>query len=417
MYKLFVTLGILAATNSFAQDNNFQYFKHETMESALKAEGLDLYATKSNNNIIQESSKRLDEIKKELGDDFGGSWIEYDTNNQATLVIGIAGNRILAQPKKYNINSNERIAFRPVTYGLDYLVSIQKKLADTFRDITQGNEQVLLSIGIDEQNNRILARGRKSNFPYIIEILQRTGFDTGIIFLEEQDGPITLMGTIYGGTKIGSTNNSTQSMYLCTTGFNVIIDNIYPGSITAAHCYNYDKARNFVHFNLGSSPTGSIKGPLIGEYFADGWPDAMDAAIFGNTNFVHTLQRQVITTGTNVANVKPLATASAASVVCTSGGSNGWRCGTISRINSIHQINSRDFYFNEFSACGGPGDSGGPVVSQQFNALGIYVGAVGNNNQNGTCGPVFGGGSAAKSVYQPLGPYLTKYNNVQIMAN
>ncbi|WP_353179737.1 S1 family peptidase [Delftia acidovorans] len=416
MHNILFTIGVLAATGSFAQESSTDYQQHTTKDSALKAAGLEAYATPSNDKIIQESSKSLDEIKKELGDNFGGAWIEYDENNQAMLVIGATNAGTIIQSQKQKNTPNERVIFKQVEYKLSYLRTVEEKISETFRGVNQGNEPILLSIGVDEKNNKILARGRKENLQYITEILQRAGFDLRVIELEEQNGPVTLMGTIFGGTKIGSTHDGTPSMYLCTTGFNVVIDNIYPGSITAAHCYNYDKARKFVHFNLGSSPTGSIKGPQIGEYFADGWPDAMDAAIFGNTNFVHTLQRQVITTGNNVANVRPLATALPSAVVCTSGGSNGWRCGSLTSINMRHQIGGRDFFLNEFSACGGPGDSGGPVLSNTFNALGIYVGSVGNN-PNGTCGAVMGGSAPAKSVYQPLGPYLAKYNNVQIMAN
>lgn len=416
MHKILFTIGFLAATGSFAQEISTDYHQHTTKDSALKAAGLEAYATPSNDKIIQESSKSLDEIKKELGDNFGGAWIEYDENNQAMLVIGTTNiaNQIQSQNQKNS--SSERIIFKQVEQKLSYLQSIEAKIKEIFQETKQGGEPILLSIGVDEKSNKILVRGRKENLQYITEVLQRAGVDTRIILVEEQNGPVTLMGTIFGGTKIGATYDGTQSMYLCTTGFNVVIDNIYPGSITAAHCYNYDKNRKFVHFNLGGSPTGSIKGQLIGEFFADGWPDAMDAAIFGNTNFVHTLRRQVITNGNNVVSVKPLANALLSSVVCTSGGSNGWRCGTLTGINMSHQILGRYFTLNEFAACGSHGDSGGPVLSNTFNALGIYVGSVGDN-PNGTCGPVFGGGSPAKSVYQPLGPYLAKYNNVQIMAN
>lgn len=389
---------------------------HESQEAALKAAGLDIYATSHNEKIIEESEKQLVAIRKELGNKFGGTWLEYDENNQVKLIVAVAGDTSLVQSKKYSSAPDQRITFTSVVYGLNYLNSLEEKIAGIFRVIKQDDEQVLLSVGVDEKNNKIIARGRKQNLQYILEVLQRSGIDANIINIEEQDGPINFMGTVYGGTKIGSTNDSMQGMYLCTTGFNVIIDGIYPGSLTAAHCYNYDKALKYVHFNLGSSPTGSVKGPQIGEYLADGWPDAMDTVIFGNTNFVHTLPPQYRGVSGSAQNVKPLAEARISSTACTSGGSNGWRCGTLITPRIRHMIDGREFFFAEFTACGGQGDSGGPVVSNSSNALGIYVGAVGTNLTN-TCGSVFGGGSSTKSVYQPLGPYLNKYNNVKIITN
>lgn len=421
MRNIFLALGLLISTTSYSQENavtkgnQTTFTKHTSKESALKAAGLEEYATSDNDKIIAESTKNLESIKQELGNEFGGAWIEYDDNKRATLVIGVSGEETIFRQNSQNQNKNQRIVFKKVNYNLAYLNSIETKIADIFRGIEQGGEAILLSSGVYEKENKVFVRGRKENYQYITEIIQRSGIDTSIIVFEEQNGPITLMGTIYSGTKIGATYDGTQSMYLCTTGFHVVIDDIYPGSITAAHCLDYDRSRKFVHFNTGNSP-GSIKGPLIGEFFADGWEHKMDAILFGNTNFVHTLQRQIITTGNNLANVKPLIVPTPFTTICTSGGSNGWRCGTLVTPSTRHTIKGREFFLGEFSACGGPGDSGGPVVSNAFNAIGIYVGSPGEH-PDGTCGAVFGGGPAAKSVYQPLGPYLTKYYNIKLLTN
>ncbi len=422
MNKILLTASILISTTATAQqelsppENQTPQIKHTSKESALKAAGLETYATSSNDEIIEKTSKQINKIKEDLGDGFGGSWIEYDKNNQAYLAIGISGETATVYSHKNGQPTNERIIFIPVNYGINYLNSLEQKIADAFKEIKQGGEPIVLSLGIDEPRNKIVVRGRKENFQYIEDIIRRMGFDFNIIIIEEQNGPVELFGNIYGGTKIGATYDGTQEMFVCTTGFNVVISNIYPGSITAAHCYNDNKIREFVHFNLGSSPTGSIKGPHIGQFFADGWPDAMDAVIFGNTNFVHTLHRQIITTGNNVANVRPVATALPSSIVCTSGGTNGWRCGVLTNPRVRHLIKGKDFFLSEFSVCGSHGDSGGPVVSNNFNALGIYMGSVGYF-PNGTCGAVMGGSAPPTSIYQPLGPYLSKYDNVQILAN
>ena len=157
-----------------------------------------------------------------------------------------------------------------------------------------------------------------------------------------------------------------------------------------------------MYFVLAASGT-SIKGDFIGDYFANGWSDNMDAIIFGNVNFVHTLYRKVVTTPNNLVSVKPLGQMILNSTVCSSGGTSGWRCGAQKSTNSTQTVNGRVFKVAEANFCGAGGDSGGPVLSGQNNALGIYMGALGYN-PNGTCGPIFGGGSRPNSVYQPLAP-------------
>ncbi|WP_333907258.1 S1 family peptidase [Delftia acidovorans] len=414
-----LAVGIFISSASFAQDeypnetNNF-YIKHTSMESALKAADPDGYVNTKNDKIIAESSKNIETIKKDLGDNYGGYWIEYDSNKVATIIIGVAGNASRLYPRALNNNEHERIIFRTVNYGLSYLSSLEEKITEIFRNITQSGEQIIFSSGVDEQNNRVFIRGRKRNFEYIAEVLRRAGFDLNIINIEEQNGPTTLMSSVYSGTKIVGASSGDTRLGVCTTGFHVVFDGFYQGSITAAHCKNNGVfLPTHAYFNLGGSPTGSSKGALIGEFFADGWPDRIDAILFGNTNFAHTLERQIITGNNTLSQVNPLVVPGLNSRICTSGGSNGWRCGSLTRLSVRHLVNGRDFFFGEFSACGGPGDSGGPVVTASYNAVGIYSGSPGNV-PGGTCGPVFGGGSAVVSIYQPLGPYFTKFPSLQL---
>lgn len=199
MRKLFTTaIGILACTASFAQDdipnesNNF-YVKHTSMEAALKAAGLDGYATENNGKIIAESTKNIEKIKKTLGDNFGGHWIEYDDDKVASVIIGISGDGNLVKRQAYDGNEYERIVLKPVIHGTNYLRSIAEKIASIFRTINENGEPLIFSSGVDEPNNRVFVRGRTKNFDLIRETLQRAGIDTKIIHIEEQDGPVTLM--------------------------------------------------------------------------------------------------------------------------------------------------------------------------------------------------------------------------------
>lgn len=313
--------------------------------------------------------------------------------------------------------SNKNIIFRTVKYSHSDLLKTTNVILDLFKANAIDGQSLVYSVAVDEEQNKLLIRGKRSNFTAIENILRSVGIDMNAIVLEHQDGPPTLMGAIFGGTKVGFTLDSVPGMYLCTAGFNAIVDGIYPAIITTAHCYENSPAYyKYAHFNLGSSPTGSIRGERIGEFFGSAWGDSIDAGLFGNANFVHSLYPQIITNANNLVSVKSLIPPKQNAQICTSGGSSGWRCGTQKALVSLTDYKGKRFAWSESTFCGAPGDSGGPVVSQQNNAIGLFVGAM-SNNSGETCGPTWGGAPQINSLYQPLGPYFEKFPGVKIMTN
>ena len=409
---LFPMLAASFSMCSFAQysnaQNNTQTY-HETKEAALKASGLDVYASKKNDRVINAAAKNTDEIKAELADSFAGTWIKYDEHKVAHQVVAIKGGGNLT--KISNAPENGFLIV-DVKYSYQELEATREKILTLFNKLSNGGEQLIFGIAIDDEKNKLVIRGYQQNLEFIKSKILISGIEEDIISLEAQDGPMTLMGVLFGGSRIVSSTDGDVS-FRCTNGFNVVIDVVYPGSITAAHCYEFKTSLKSVYFDLAASGT-SIKGDFIGDYFANGWVDNMDAIIFGNVNFVHTLYRKVVTTPNNLVSVKPLGQMILNSTVCSSGGTSGWRCGVQKSTNSTQTVNGRVFKVAEAAICGAGSDSEGAVLSGQNNALGIYMGVLGNK-PNGTCGPVFGGGSRPNSVYQPLAPYLAKYSNVQIM--
>ncbi|GKS94837.1 S1 family peptidase [Acidovorax sp. SUPP2825] len=387
---------------------------HETKEDALKASGLEKYATERNSQILNDISKNIEEIKKSAGNDFGGSWIEYDDKNNVVQVIALAGPANLNFPKN-NLSYETKIV--RVKFRFSQLDTIAEKSLLLFDGIKgDGDEPMVFGTAIDEQNNKVLVSGRKKYFPEITSRLQSAGFDMSAIHLENQDGPATLYRSLYGGTKILTGNSPTSQIAACTAGFNVVIDNIYPGTITAAHCTVRNGNAKNSYFDA-SSPDSFAVGPIIGEFFAVGWPDKMDAAIFGNTNFVHTLYPQVISQN-GFQSVKPLISPTLNQNVCTYGGTNGWRCGPIKAVSRRVNMGSNTIMeMVEVDLCGGPGDSGGPVIAAgpNGNAIGILTGGL-TSGGTGTCGSVFGGGPRPNAIFQALAPYLAKYSNVKLMA-
>ncbi|ABM31671.1 S1 family peptidase [Paracidovorax citrulli] len=381
---------------------------HFTKEQALAASGLDVIATEKNQKIVEALGKNTVSIKELAGDTFAGSWIHYDENHEAQQFF--ATTVPLNLHKSRMAGSEGKIFFIQVKYSYKELETIREKIFDAFKDSARLGDPLVYGIGIDEEKNKLMVAGRKENHSLIRARIQLLGIEPDAYLLEDQNGPTTLMGTLFGGSKIVASNTNSP-MYRCTAGFNVVIDSIYPGTITSAHCMHYNEYWNRVYFDIGTS-SGSIKGEEIGQFMADGYPNKLDAIIFGNTNFVHTLYGKIITTQNSLVGVKPMAPLAQNTPVCTSGGTNGWRCGTQGVTNRQAWVGSEIFTFAEATFCGAGGDSGGPVINDKNNALGVYTGAKGNYPQ-GTCGAVFGGNPV--SFFQPLAPYLDRHPNVVLM--
>ncbi|MBF9263648.1 hypothetical protein [Paracidovorax cattleyae] len=269
--------------NSFAEEKPLVF--HQTKEDAIKASGLEKYETKRNSKILGDIAKNIEEIKKSAGKNYAGSWIEYDDKNNIIQVVAVAGPVNFTPTKTNNLSYETKIVRVKFNYSqLDTLAERSLLLFDGVKG--DGDEPMVFGTSIDEKNNRVLISARAKYFSEINIRLQSAGFDISAIHFENQDGPATLYRSLYGGSKILIGGSPTSQMGGCTAGFNVVIDDIYPGTITAAHC----TVRNgkYSYFDDSSSNSFAV-GPNIGEFFAIGWSDKMDAAIFGNTNFVHQL--------------------------------------------------------------------------------------------------------------------------------
>ena len=401
-----------AFSQSHSIENTDSVIFHATKQEALEAAGLDVYATEKNIAIMDQIAEDGIRLKKDFSQFYGGSWIEYDENNTATQVIATTNKNFIANNLK--LNPGYKVKYVDVKFTLAELDLISEKAMSVFSGLNgKGDEPMVFSAAVDEPNNVVIVRGRVAFLSEIESIIRFSGLNMEAIRIEAQDGPVNLYGTLYGGTKIYTKPSTSSAKSPCTSGFNVVIDEIYPGAITASHCYIRNSNANNVYFNLGST-ANIIDGPYIGEFFAIGWPDNMDAAIFGNVNFVHTLPHQILGASGIPQGVKPLGVAAINSPICTYGGTSGWRCGPIKTLTTrVNMGGGKIMVMAEADVCGAPGDSGGPVVTSGSNALGILTGGLGGG-ANGTCGPVFGGGSRPNAIFQQLAPYLAKYSNVKI---
>ncbi|MCD2166051.1 S1 family peptidase [Comamonas koreensis] len=410
--KKFIILASAAicSVNLYANEQSTTVDFYASKEEALEAANLEKFNTKENIELVSKISTNLEKIKAnpELG--YAGTWIRYDSENRAKHVIAISGNT--DESKLTELVPALEIV--NVKYSYKDLEGKRSEILNIFKPYSSENNPLILSIAINDEENRLIVRTMKENFSIVNEILSKYEFSSDLFDLEEQSAPARFMWDLYGGTKIGSTTAGTSAMYLCSAGFNVLIDGIYQGNVTAAHCYEQNRAWKDVHFNMGGSPTGSRKGGYIGEYLASGMPFAMDAVLFGNVNHAHNLPPVMMYQNNTARWVNDVASPVMGQTVCRFGGTTGWRCGVQKSTNTSVAIKGRLYNLAEATFCGGGGDSGGPVVNSNFNALGVYTGILGASNN--TCGAVVGGGTTI-SIYQPLIPYFAHFSNVKIKLN
>jgi len=176
----------------------------ETKDDALHKAGLDKYNTKENQQVLDSLAQKVEAAKKTFGNAYAGSWIEYDDKNKARHVIAVAG-QVDAEKEK-DFSANDRVSLTNVKYSYAELEHNQKKIFDFFQGLTGNGEPIVYSVGIDDQINKLLVRGRERDLGYIEVRLRNVGFDMGMIKLEIQEGQIQLTGVVVGGTKIMSSN-------------------------------------------------------------------------------------------------------------------------------------------------------------------------------------------------------------------
>ncbi|QIL80769.1 hypothetical protein G7047_13290 [Diaphorobacter sp. HDW4A] len=422
-YKLLVSLlGVSFVAGVHAEN---QVVGHATKELAIKAAGLEKFATPQNEDIFNSISKNLNIVKEAVGDGYGGTWVEYDENYIAHQIVAVSGDGV---GMVKSIQTENPISVVEVRYTYKELEVMREKIYDLFQSLAlPGQLSVVNSIALDEQNNALRVRGNEENLDFIRIQLEKNGFDTSAIFIEK-GGRAKLFGQLFGGTKIGaSQDDSTPTMFLCTNGFNALADGYLTVSITAGHCNSkHFPTFTTAFFNNGGTAQGtSIKGVKIGgfignEFAAPSGTVGMDATMFANVNGTHSQYPQILTSPPSVANVLPLASIVQNTMNCHSGATSGWNCGVQLSTSVLRNINDLKptvkFYLAESTACGAQGDSGGPVVDYTNHALGIYVGVDGPADN--TCGEVIGGGgSAPNSLYQPLAPYLALYTQTKLLTN
>lgn len=198
---IFLMLVASFSTCSFAQYSNLPnttQIYHETKEAALKASGLDVYASKKNDDIINAAAKNIEQIKTALASSYAGTWIKYDENNVAHQVVAIKGGGNLTKISNAPENG---FLIADAKYSYQELHAIREKILTLFKNLANGGELLIFGVAIDEENNKLIVRGYPQDLNFIRSKIVSSGIEADVILLEAQDGPMTLMGVLFGAQK------------------------------------------------------------------------------------------------------------------------------------------------------------------------------------------------------------------------
>ncbi len=413
MKKIAMTLLALSISSAYAAGQTY-----DSREDAMKAAGLEAMTLESNIELVKKAQANFEIYKNELGQEFGGLWIEYEKDGNPSVVLGSTGeNRI---SKTASLDSG--IKTKTVKFALTALNAAQQSIGNTYYLDSLNNPEEhsdLLSTFVDIPNNKIVVTAKAEKIEKLKSWIITKGFTTDMIDFQEQEEPVSFHAKLVGGDAIftGQAHNVSG----CSSGFNVTIDGFISGAITAGHCALLGQG---VFFNLAGNPgTGVIQGPYIGAFLANEYNNGIDAVLFGNENNAHQLPNAIHTTNSfsevPVKSVQAVDSLLIGAPICRHGAVTLWKCGTLTAYNSMEFVPPyRPMVYSLASFCGAGGDSGGPVVTDAFpnmNAIGIYGGVKGSAGQKGSCGAVIGGGTAKSSIFTSLTPYLARYPNVKVL--
>lgn len=395
-------------------------------EDALKLAGRDPNMADENEKIMLAANANEKKLRSELGDVYGGSWIDYDSSGRAYQVVA-AVDAIIVN-KEYSKEVNLKIV--EVKYSLKQLESLGGVIAEKFFSLKDAEEEVLIFwLDIDQKRNKIILNAKPSNFNKIKSIFKENNLNIDMLEFKGQDAPErpAAKTVLYGGSSIVTANRGTPSWSndwksSCTAGFNARLDGTSVGVvITAGHCELADDSEAAYVDNGGSN--SPKMGAYIGDFLANGfYKYNIDGVLYGNVNEVYDLA-PVITRSPlgdfGVMGTMPITNMIRGSQICSYGKVSGWRCGNLLSIDAMVNRDGRLLRLAIAEFCAEGGDSGGPVVypdrgnvgASAGNAIGIVSGYIDKGNLG--CHNDFSG--IVKTTIQSLNTYLERWPNVKVL--
>lgn len=237
---------------------------------------------------------------------------------------------------------------------------------------------------VDVPNNSVQVTVAPGHALRAIDFIAASGSDASMVRFEQSpyEAPTPFLN-VGGGLEYQSGTG------ICSIGFSVT-HGALKGFVTAGHCG-------------GVGTPVRLEGTLVGSVAVQAYPgNDMAAATVRSTDTLYGLVTRYNGTYQQVlgSTVAPIG-----AVVCRSGRTTGWRCGTIMSYNNT--VNFGDGTVSGLTrgnACAGRGDSGGPWITPTGQAQGVMSGGqlpIGQNTNCGVASPV--------SWFQPINPILSRW--------
>ena len=327
----------------------------EGVYSAMQRD-LDLSAREAKDRVFDEAQAAKTErnLRKELGNGFGGAWFDADTSR---LVVGVVDDADAATVREAGAG------VRQVEFTEDRLDAYKAKLDTKMAKAPQS----VPGWYVDVVANSVVVQAR-SDAASAEEFAKRAGVPADAFTVQSTtESPRTFIDVIGGNAYfIGGSR--------CSVGFSV-----NGGFVTAGHCGSTGQAT--------SQPSGTFGGSSFpGNDYAHVRTAAGNTPLGVVNNYA----------GGTVA-VAGSQDAAINSSICRSGSTTGWHCGTIQARNStVTYPQGTVTGLIRTNVCAEPGDSGGSAISGS-QAQGVTSGGSGNCSSGGT------------TYFQPVNEILSVY--------
>jgi streptogrisin C len=334
------------------------------------AQALDMSTDEARYQLVREAvaTRTALLLRQQVGASYAGSWL---TDHQE-LVVAVTDARQAAQVRA--AGATPAIASRSMA-DLDVVATQLTQAAAPYAGAITGWQ-------VDVRTNTVEVLAKPGQQAIARAFIDSSGVPAEAIRLQVTDWTPELLYDVRGGDAYYNNELGVR----CSVGFSV-----NGGYVTAGHCGwagNTTRGHNHVTQGVfqGRTYPGSDHGwvsvnsnwtprPLVNRYSG------------GQTEYV---------TGSMEALV--------GATVCRSGSTTGWRCGTITHKNvTVWYPNAwggldRVDGLTRTTACGEPGDSGGPFL------WGTQAQGVTSGRSGGDCN------SGGATYFQPIWPILSAYN-------
>lgn len=337
----------------------------------------------------RDAGAREAEVRRELGADYAGSWIEAAPDGRYRLVAASVG--------RLRARGIDGVEIRPARHSWDRLQASKQRLDRMLQSRRIGIHKPLQGLytwNADPVSNAVVVRVARGAAAQAAQFAAASGVGADELRFEYMDDAPQTTNWIFGGLAYITAYGGG-----CTAGFAAYKGGV-PGVVTAGHCGVPPDRIDVDWSGLGRQPFGQFENSRF--------PSADRGWIRSSSSF--TVLPQVYDWAGNYIAVKGSAEAPVGATVCRAGLKTGYRCGRITAKQvTVNYPQGAVYGMSESNACSGFGDSGGPWIDPNGQAQGIQSGNQGNSSAGHNCDAP---ATQRKSWFDPINSILREYGLV-----